>query len=104
MASDLPASPSAYTLVPRSKRAGVGVGRAQDGKSLGGRERVLPGGPTPRRPAPPPHPAACVFQVLRYFDYVFTGVFTFEMVIKVNASRENLGFRVWMGHLSAPLA
>lgn len=22
-------------------------------------------------------------QVLRYFDYVFTGVFTFEMVIKV---------------------
>lgn len=24
-------------------------------------------------------------QVLRYFDYVFTGVFTFEMVIKVNA-------------------
>lgn len=25
-------------------------------------------------------------QVLRYFDYVFTGVFTFEMVIKVSAS------------------
>ena len=24
-------------------------------------------------------------QVLRYFDYVFTGVFTFEMVIKVSA-------------------
>lgn len=24
-----------------------------------------------------------VFQVLRYFDYVFTGVFTFEMLIKV---------------------
>lgn len=24
-------------------------------------------------------------QVLRYFDYVFTGVFTFEMVIKVRA-------------------
>lgn len=23
------------------------------------------------------------FQVLRYFDYVFTGVFTFEMIIKV---------------------
>lgn len=22
-------------------------------------------------------------QVLRYFDYVFTGVFTFEMIIKV---------------------
>lgn len=26
-------------------------------------------------------------QVLRYFDYVFTGVFTFEMVIKVRTSR-----------------
>lgn len=26
-------------------------------------------------------------QVLRYFDYVFTGVFTFEMVIKVSAER-----------------
>lgn len=26
----------------------------------------------------------CLFgQVLRYFDYVFTGVFTFEMLIKV---------------------
>ena len=24
-----------------------------------------------------------LFQVLRYFDYVFTGVFTFEMIIKV---------------------
>lgn len=23
-------------------------------------------------------------QVLRYFDYVFTGVFTFEMIIKVS--------------------
>lgn len=34
---------------------------------------------------------ACVLQVLRYFDYVFTGVFTFEMVIKVKAFRENLG-------------
>lgn len=32
----------------------------------------------------------CVLQVLRYFDYVFTGVFTFEMVIKVKASREKL--------------
>lgn len=55
-------------------------------------------------PAPPLHPVACVFQVLRYFDYVFTGVFTFEMVIKVKASREHPGFRVWMGLLSAPLA
>lgn len=27
-----------------------------------------------------------VLQVLRYFDYVFTGVFTFEMVIKVKCS------------------
>lgn len=27
----------------------------------------------------------CLYlQVLRYFDYVFTGVFTFEMLIKVN--------------------
>lgn len=26
---------------------------------------------------------ALSLQVLRYFDYVFTGVFTFEMVIKV---------------------
>lgn len=25
-----------------------------------------------------------VLQVLRYFDYVFTGVFTFEMIIKVS--------------------
>lgn len=25
--------------------------------------------------------------VLRYFDYVFTGVFTFEMVIKVSVGR-----------------
>lgn len=24
-----------------------------------------------------------LLQVLRYFDYVFTGVFTFEMIIKV---------------------
>lgn len=28
---------------------------------------------------------ALSLQVLRYFDYVFTGVFTFEMVIKVRA-------------------
>lgn len=51
-------------------------------------------------------PFMCVssFQVLRYFDYVFTGVFTFEMVIKVRASRENLGFRLWTSHLSASLA
>lgn len=45
----------------------------------------------------------CVLQVLRYFDYVFTGVFTFEMVIKVKAFREKLGSRVCMGHGSAPL-
>lgn len=41
----------------------------------------------------------CVLQVLRYFDYVFTGVFTFEMVIKVNTSGENVGCRVWTGPL-----
>lgn len=35
--------------------------------------------PAPPNPSPPPPPP----QVLRYFDYVFTGVFTFEMVIKV---------------------
>lgn len=29
-------------------------------------------------------------QVLRYFDYVFTGVFTFEMVIKVSAERAKI--------------
>lgn len=28
-------------------------------------------------------PGPLSLQVLRYFDYVFTGVFTFEMVIKV---------------------
>lgn len=32
----------------------------------------------------------CVLQVLRYFDYVFTGVFTFEMVIKVRATGVHL--------------
>lgn len=35
---------------------------------------------------PPKSILKCVFlwiQVLRYFDYVFTGVFTFEMIIKV---------------------
>lgn len=42
----------------------------------------------------------CVLQVLRYFDYVFTGVFTFEMVIKVKASRENLGSGFRLYHLS----
>lgn len=26
-------------------------------------------------------------QVLRYFDYVFTGVFTFEMIIKVGKGK-----------------
>lgn len=31
---------------------------------------------------------ALSLQVLRYFDYVFTGVFTFEMVIKVRAFAE----------------
>lgn len=31
-----------------------------------------------------PHPTSSPLQVLRYFDYVFTGVFTFEMVIKVS--------------------
>lgn len=30
-------------------------------------------------------PRSYPLQVLRYFDYVFTGVFTFEMVIKVSA-------------------
>lgn len=38
----------------------------------------------------------CVFQVLRYFDYVFTGVFTFEMVIKVRVSRGNLVGLGWV--------
>lgn len=33
-----------------------------------------------------PLPPCFYLQVLRYFDYVFTGVFTFEMVIKVSAS------------------
>lgn len=41
----------------------------------------------------------CVFQVLRYFDYVFTGVFTFEMVIKVRASRGNLVGLGWVTSL-----
>lgn len=45
-------------------------------------------------------PADIVFffclQVLRYFDYVFTGVFTFEMLIKVKCARDDLcgGFLV----------
>lgn len=42
----------------------------------------------------------CVLQVLRYFDYVFTGVFTFEMVIKVTSSRENLASGFQLYHLS----
>lgn len=55
-------------------------------------------------PGPLPFPfPVCVLQVLRYFDYVFTGVFTFEMVIKVKASREKLGSGVGMGHGSVPL-
>lgn len=33
-----------------------------------------------------PCSSASFLQVLRYFDYVFTGVFTFEMVIKVRNS------------------
>lgn len=28
-------------------------------------------------------------QVLRYFDYVFTGVFTFEMIIKVSGMKSD---------------
>lgn len=28
-------------------------------------------------------------QILRYFDYVFTGVFTFEMIIKVRRPFHN---------------
>lgn len=32
-------------------------------------------------------PAWFCLQVLRYFDYVFTGVFTFEMIIKVSDCR-----------------
>lgn len=35
-----------------------------------------------------PVPLFCPLKVLRYFDYVFTGVFTFEMVIKVSAGME----------------
>ena len=45
----------------------------------------------------------CVLQVLRYFDYVFTGVFTFEMVIKVRATRVHLDSGAGGGHPSAPL-
>lgn len=45
----------------------------------------------------------CVFQVLRYFDYVFTGVFTFEMVIKVKVSRENMDSEFQLYQWSAPL-
>lgn len=36
-----------------------------------------------------------ILQVLRYFDYVFTGVFTFEMVIKVRTE-------VGLPHTSLP--
>lgn len=46
-------------------------------------------------------------QVLRYFDYVFTGVFTFEMLIKVrqyHRARKELLFQVycekWRSRLS----
>lgn len=44
-----------------------------------------------------------ILQVLRYFDYVFTGVFTFEMVIKVKISRENMGSGFQLYHWTAPL-
>lgn len=37
-----------------------------------------------------------VLQVLRYFDYVFTGVFTFEMIIKVvTATRPFFHFKYY---------
>lgn len=45
----------------------------------------------------------CVLQVLRYFDYVFTGVFTFEMVIKVKTSIEKLGSPGFGWDLGLPL-
>lgn len=35
----------------------------------------------------PRPPCFYPLQVLRYFDYVFTGVFTFEMVIKVSVKK-----------------
>lgn len=50
---------------------------------------------------PGPLPFPCVLQVLRYFDYVFTGVFTFEMVIKVKLPEKSWapGFGWVMGLL-----
>lgn len=46
--------------------------------SLNGEIAMCPGTASPLGSTPALSP-----QVLRYFDYVFTGVFTFEMVIKV---------------------
>lgn len=71
----------------------------QDGAGLGG----PCGGACPRRVGSLVGSTLCVLQVLRYFDYVFTGVFTFEMVIKVRAARENRASGPWKGHLSASL-
>lgn len=45
-----------------------------------------------------PHPTSSPLQVLRYFDYVFTGVFTFEMVIKVRifpSGKVHLPFQIY---------
>lgn len=39
--------------------------------------------PRLKLPALPLKKAPFWFQVLKYMDYIFTGVFTFEMVIKV---------------------
>lgn len=39
--------------------------------------------PRLKLPALPLKKASFWFQVLKYMDYIFTGVFTFEMVIKV---------------------
>lgn len=61
------------------------------------------GGACPRRVGSLVGSTLCVLQVLRYFDYVFTGVFTFEMVIKVRAARENRASGPWKGHLAASL-
>lgn len=35
-------------------------------------------------------------QVLRYFDYVFTGVFTFEMIIKVSDCQLACYMKIWL--------
>lgn len=69
----------------------MGIGWAGRDVSVGRRECGWPVATRNLLPCP-----VCVLQVLRYFDYVFTGVFTFEMVIKVRASRANLVGLGWV--------